>query len=268
MIELFSKEEQTQTRKSSKGNQLKFFRDGIWYKADYLGYEGLAEYTVSHLLRYSTLKEAEFVLYDLEEIRYKGQVFRGCKSRDFRKSWQLITMERLFQQAYGTGLNSLLYSLDDHTARLKTLIEQAERLTGLNSMGIWFQKMLTIDTLFLNEDRHTHNIAVLINDRQEFREAPFFDHGACLLSDTSLDYPMERDPLVMVKESEPKTFCQDYDEQLDISERLCQNHLFFSFGYHEVKEIVDQATIYPPEVRRRVIDLVMARRRSHEYLFH
>ena len=30
---------------SSKGNQFKWERNGIWYKADYTGYEGLAEYT-------------------------------------------------------------------------------------------------------------------------------------------------------------------------------------------------------------------------------
>lgn len=31
-------------RASSKGNQLKWERNHIWYKADYTGYEGLAEY--------------------------------------------------------------------------------------------------------------------------------------------------------------------------------------------------------------------------------
>ena len=35
MTELFSREIRTQNRRSSKGNQLKFERDHIWYKADY-----------------------------------------------------------------------------------------------------------------------------------------------------------------------------------------------------------------------------------------
>ena len=34
MTELFSKDIQTQNRRSSKGNQLKFERNHIWYKAD------------------------------------------------------------------------------------------------------------------------------------------------------------------------------------------------------------------------------------------
>ena len=50
MIELFEQNERMQNRQSSKGNQLKWENEGIWYKADYTGYEGLAEYVISHLL--------------------------------------------------------------------------------------------------------------------------------------------------------------------------------------------------------------------------
>ena len=44
MIELFENDVKLFDRHSSKGNQLKWEKDGIWYKADYTGYEGLAEY--------------------------------------------------------------------------------------------------------------------------------------------------------------------------------------------------------------------------------
>ena len=44
MIELFGQNIRTNRRQSSKGNQLKWENDGIWYKADYTGYEGLADY--------------------------------------------------------------------------------------------------------------------------------------------------------------------------------------------------------------------------------
>ena len=56
----------TNDRQSSKGNQLKWENEGIWYKADYTGYEGLVEYMISHLLKKSSLAENEFVCYDLE----------------------------------------------------------------------------------------------------------------------------------------------------------------------------------------------------------
>ena len=70
MIALFDEDIRTNDRRSSKGNQMKFERDGIWYKADYLGYEGLVEYTVSKLLAFSDLEEDEFVDYETEYPEY------------------------------------------------------------------------------------------------------------------------------------------------------------------------------------------------------
>lgn len=46
MIELFAQNIRTNDRQSSKGNQLKWENEGIWYKADYTGYEGLADYYI------------------------------------------------------------------------------------------------------------------------------------------------------------------------------------------------------------------------------
>ena len=82
MIELFEQNIRTNDRQSSKGNQLKWENDGIWYKADYIGYEGLAEYMISHLLKKSTLLKDEFVLYDLERIKYKSNIYTGVRSRN------------------------------------------------------------------------------------------------------------------------------------------------------------------------------------------
>ncbi len=49
MVQLFEQDIKTNDRQSSKGNQLKWCRNNVWYKADYMGYEGLVEYVVSRL---------------------------------------------------------------------------------------------------------------------------------------------------------------------------------------------------------------------------
>ena len=72
-----------QIRQSSKGNQLKWENKGMWYKADYTGYEGLSEYLISNLLCRSTLHEAEFVRYEPEQIRYRQKIYEGVKSENF-----------------------------------------------------------------------------------------------------------------------------------------------------------------------------------------
>ena len=101
MVQLFEQDIKTNDRQSSKGNQLKWYRDDIWYKADYMGYEGLAEYVISCLLEKSSLRCEEYVLYETEEIAYKKRRYLGCKSKNFLpEGWQLITLERLFQGYY------------------------------------------------------------------------------------------------------------------------------------------------------------------------
>lgn len=98
MVELFEQDERQNNRQSSKGNQLKWENNGIWYKADYTGYEGLAEYMISHLLMKSSLRQDEFVLYEPEQIKYKSVIYSGVMSNNFlREGWQLITVERLFK---------------------------------------------------------------------------------------------------------------------------------------------------------------------------
>ena len=266
MVKLFDTDIQDQGRQSSKGNQLKFERDGIWYKADYLGYEGLAEYVISALLHFSDLDPSEYVDYEPEQIEYNGNVYPGCRSRDFTGGWNLITLERLFKDTYGYGLNKVIYSTPDHKDRLKILVDLVERRTGLSDFGIYMTKMLTVDALFLNEDRHTHNIAVMTNDKGQFRLAPLFDHGAGLLSDTKMDYPMGQDPVLLVSKVRPKTFCDSFTEQLDIAEEMYGCPMNFTFEYKDVKKIVDQAEFYDETVRQRVIDIVMEMCRQYAYL--
>lgn len=266
MIELFAEDIKTENRQSSKGNQLKFERNGIWYKADYLGYEGLSEYVISKLLSFSTMNEDEYVDYDLEQLTYNGNVYNGCKSRDFTDGWQLITLERLYQQLFGYGLHKAIYRTEDYEDRLKLLVENVERLTGIPDFGIYMSKMLTIDSIFLNEDRHTHNLAVL-TDGTSYKLCPIFDNGAGLLSDTMMDYPMNRYYIDLIKEVRAATFCDSFEEQLDIAEKLYGYNLRFTFDYNNVKRIVDDAKMYDEDIRTRVIDIIMQMRRRYEYLF-
>lgn len=89
MVELFESQLATPNRQSSKGNQLKWYDNRFWYKADYTGYEGLSEYVISHLLQKSSLRENEYILYEMEEIKYNSQIFKGCRSENFLKDdWQ------------------------------------------------------------------------------------------------------------------------------------------------------------------------------------
>lgn len=268
MVELFEQALKTNEIQSSKGNQLKWETNQIWYKADYTGYEGLAEYLISFLLEKSSLKPDEFVQYKTEEIKYKDRSFCGCKSNDFLKAgYRLITLERLFKNLYGESLTKAIYWIEDTENRVLFLVNKVKDMTGLNDFGIYLSKLLTIDAVFLNEDRHMHNIAVLVNDIGEFDYCPIFDNGAALLSDTMIDYPLDGDIEHMMKEAKSKTICQNFDEQLDAVEKLYGKHIQFHFTIRDVESILSEENCYSDELKERIITILRSQRRKYQYLF-
>lgn len=267
MVELFENQLATQSRQSSKGNQLKWYDGEFWYKADYTGYEGLSEYIISHLLQKTSLNKNEYVVYETEKIKYNSQIFKGCRSKNFlRDDWQIITLERLFQSFTGEGLNKCVYRINGNTERLKFIVEQTKRITGLTDFGEYMSKLLTIDSFFLNEDRHTHNIAVLMNSKGEYAYCPIFDNGAGLLSDTTMDYPINSDIYELEEKVQSKTFCQNFDEQLDIVESLYGQKIQFYFTQNDVIQILNGVD-YDDKIMLRVEKLILGRMGKYQYLF-
>lgn len=267
MVKLFEQDIRKNDRQSSKGNQIKWENNGIWYKADYTGYEGLAEYMISHLLAKSTLSENEFVRYDLEEIKYNGVIYKGVKSECFLKDgWQIITLERLFHNFFGESLYRFIYKIAEHENRLRFLVEQVERMTGLKDFGIYLNKLFTIDAFFLNEDRHTHNIAVLMNEKGEFSYCPIFDNGAGLLADTTMDYPLGGDVYSLMKQSQAKTISSDFDEQLDLSEAAYGENIKFKFTKKDVQGLLENVTGYSEEEKYRVETIIYMQMLKYGYL--
>ncbi len=269
MVELFENQKADENRQSSKGNQLKWQSDRIWYKADYAGYEGLAEYMVSGLLRFSNLLPEEYVAYQTEEITYKKARYLGCSSVNFLPDgWQMYTLERLFQNCYGESLYRQMYRLDGIEERLKFLVEQTERMTGLSDFGPYLCKLLTLDAFFLNEDRHTHNIAVLRDSNGQFHECPIFDHGAALLSDTTMDYPIGSDIFDCIASAKSKTVSQNFDEQLDAAEALYGRQIWFSHKRKDMLALLEQEPYYSPEIKERVAQILSEQMRKYQFMFH
>ena len=209
-----SYEERVKTSTSSKGNQIKWRRaDGIWAKADNLGYEGLAEQTASKLLACSNVDG--YAKYLTCQIWEDGVVQSGCVSADFLEDGEeLITLARLFEA------DVLRYDKDMENMsarrRLEYLIENTERITGMTGFGRWLGMLLEFDALVLNEDRHLHNIAVVRKPDGVYRPMPLFDHGAAFLSDTTRDYPVGIDTslLRMISRVKSKPIATDFDKQL------------------------------------------------------
>ena len=123
------------TDHTSKGDQLKWKIGNIWYKSDYMGYEGLSETLVSHLLQKSTLSHP-FVLYQPVRIAYRGTLRSGCSSPDFLKANQmLIPLEKLYRQNTGDSLAITLAAFSEPAERIRFLADQMEHMTGIQNFG-------------------------------------------------------------------------------------------------------------------------------------
>ena len=168
---------------TSKGNQPKWQLNGRWYKADHMGYESLAEVLISQLLKQSNAPD--FVEYRPIFILHEKQKKAGCVSKNFReKNEMLVPFERLHRSYKGQGLASVLSGMQDPEEKIRYTVGFIEQVTGLSGVGEYLTLLLELDSFFLNEDRHTNNLAVIRNEASmKFRLCPIFDNGLSLLSD-------------------------------------------------------------------------------------
>lgn len=221
---------------SSKGNQMKWFQDGYWYKADQFGYESLAEVVTSHLLNRSSVENT--TIYEPVIIIYKGNQYRGCRSKNFRlENEVLVPLERLFRSHTTIGLAKQIARISSVKEKIRYTEEVVRNVTGIEDFGKYLVTLLEMDAFFLNEDRHTNNISVLYNkDTDKYRLCPFYDMGLSLFSDTKVDFPLEEDYFACKEKIVAKPFSRDFDEQMDAANELFGSYLKFDFSSMYIAE--------------------------------
>lgn len=254
---------------SSKGNQWKW-NDGMWwYKADQLGYEALSETVISHILSHSSIDNA--LLYEPVSIVYHDKKMSGCKSRNFlQESEELITLEKLFRQHTGMSLSKELSYFPDVKIRISYTVDHVINYTGLTDFGSYLTKILEMDAFFLNEDRHTNNIAVLYDLKQkEYRYCPYFDMGLSLFADTKQDFPMAKSLEECRKSIIAKPFSRDFDEQMDAANELYGSFLRFSMSKEDmVREVENWEFPYDKPVLDRVKELLRDQADKYRYMIN
>ncbi len=252
---------------TSKGDQPKWNVNGKWYKADYIGYEALSEFVVSELLKKSNVNE--FVSYNLVKIKADEKEYTGCESANFRKEDEiLIPIEKLHRQYLGKGLAQTLAEKESVEEKISYTVNFIEEKTNLKNVGEYFSFLLAIDAFFLNEDRHTNNIAVIRNEKtKEFKMAPVFDNGLSLLSDIN-DYKLSEDIFKNINKMTAKPFDKDFDVQLDATEKLFGSKLKFYFKNEDIDKISDELKgFYDESIIKRVTTILYAQKRKYSHYF-
>ena len=266
-ITITNQKQYIETGHSSKGNQLKWKDEPWWYKADQMGYESLAETVVSRILCSSDIRE--HVIYEPVQIVYQDKELMGCRSKNFLgEREELITLEKLFRQHTGMSLAKELSYISDTKKRIAYTVDHVISYTGLTDFGAYLTEMLEMDAFFLNEDRHTNNIAMIYRlDDKSYRLCPSFDMGLSLFADMRGDFPLSKPMEDCRKDIIAKPFARDFEEQADASGELYGTQLIFCISKNEmVKEVRRYEDIYPKEVIDRVEETLRYQADKYSYM--
>lgn len=244
---------------SSKGNQEKWKENGRWFKLDMFGYEGLAETVTSALLARTNLAELGFryVTYRMERLNVHGRTRNGCSSADFLQSGEsILTLADLLHKGAGPDWQTQVKRLSNMQAKIGWLVEQTERLTGLDRFGVYLTALFEADMLFGNEDRHLNNIAVL-RCGEAFDYCPMFDFGAGLLSNVR-DYPMDVEPKALLFQLCAQPMNTRFTRQVHAAQARCGTQLRCDFSREDVvRALAEPLTFYAERDRSYISDRVM-----------
>ena len=172
----FDNLQQIQSESSSKGNQLKFYNNSLWYKLDSpYCYQGLAEEFISYIE--SCIMNFSYVQYQAIKGYCKDEEVRGCYCQNmYSSTTQFISFRNILRNK---GISSNIFIKYDNTAdNIKAVVETLYNLTGLNLLE-YLKNILFLDALIINEDRHWMNLGICLTNNK-YHVAPCFDNGSSL----------------------------------------------------------------------------------------
>lgn len=197
-------------KSTSKGNQNKWVYDKYFLKADTMGYESIAEYTVSDFLKYvEGVKYAEYMLCEIDD---GTEIYKGCYSESFlnenEECWSFFKILKMYFGSSGTAEKEFQKRIGK---------EKFDFVTGIVAdvcsidISRYISNVLLLDSLTLNEDRHFNNLCV-IKGKHSWRICPVFDNGLSLLSDTNA-YPTGVPVRTYISKVKSKPFSSDFLKQ-------------------------------------------------------
>ncbi len=242
---------------SSKGNQIKGFYDGKYFKADSLGYEGLSEVLASRLASHTNLAEYGIVEYSPCLLKIGSEVFTGCYSHDFIGSeYYDVTFSKLLTRYLNTDLAGVYKcyreTQDTYNVSFYEFITEIIFESCRIDVKEWLGRLLRFDWLVLNEDRHFGNLMLLRSKTNNVCvPAPLFDCGASFLSDVHEYASLEDMERVLAK-----PFSTSFEKQVNIAERDIKNTLQFKTNLVKIN-VSDIENVYPDKYIQRAKDVLL-----------
>ena len=254
-VHLVSNEKVAET--SSKGNQEKWYdsQTDQWYKLDQFGYEALSETLISGLLELSNIEietPFRFVRYYMERLNVHGRDRTGSSKNFLKPGQSIVTLSHLFSKQLGESLKHRLEGLPSDKKRIAFLADATADFTGLREFPKYLTMLFELDALFLNDDRHLNNIAVLEqNGRYDY--CPIFDNGAGLLSNTQIS-PMDISPKALIAVLRARPFHTTFTRHMNTVRSLYGKQLVLPpLTIRDIQEAIEPLLAYYAQRDRGII---------------
>lgn len=221
---------------SSKGNQRKFYQNGYWIKLDNdRCNEGLAEEFVSKFE--NLILDFPYVEYKTDLFSLNGDEYKGCYCYNMYDDKDVV----FYSLRHVLKMNNIPLSIftkeEDIAVNMKNVINAVGNSTGVDITTYLF-RLLLLDALIINEDRHYMNLGICRKGAQA-AQAPCFDNGASLFC-TNWTYRKTRSLEENMKMAlgTARPFSKFYAKQVEACVRLGAKPLLID------KKGLDQLMIY------------------------
>lgn len=194
-----------------KGTQPKIYKDGKFIKEDLFGGEAITEVLISEFLL--ACNEDNFVTYTL------GDSLTICESDSYRGSDTIyLTFVDLLVVLGYNKTDWLKQTKQMRPEQRYKIVEGVYLELGLsiNDIQVYFSRMLTLDYIFSNEDRHLNNFGVNYNYTHKCYTIPkLYDNGLSLVNKYRVPLFMKRYLLTQHKvKSQP--FSSNFNDNLNV----------------------------------------------------
>lgn len=221
-------------------NKKVFIKTGTKLRNRFSILEPVSEVISSEIIKKFNIECAENVLSKMKLPGFKDEVVVNI-SKDFLEYDETLM-----------SIRSLLGNMDRENLYEKII-------SILPEFKIDIDRMIVIDFLINNIDRHLRNFSVINKDGEITKFAPLYDHGLCLYADIQ-DSELEQDDKEtweMIDECKP--FCESHYDQLELIgdvnlPRVPLNELF---------EIIDKYSDYLSEYRVECIKYLLEKRYNY-----
>ena len=149
--------------------------------------------------------------------------------------------------------------------RIEYVIRFIDQSCGLN-IHAYLSKVLTLDMICLNEDRHLNNIAIL-EENGKYHYCPLFDNGEGLMLD-NVKYPFDVETRGLMKHLRAKPFQCRFGTILSAARDLYGAQLKIACSAAEISEIAEKCLdwyqpMFRPFLKDRIVDVVLLQTKKY-----